>query len=68
MRSLSDLQEAENLVIIKDVQSEILSSDKYAQLQKSLKLFFNENKILRCGGRLSQAPLKPVFFFNYAKP
>ena len=55
--SLSDLQEAENLVI-KDVQREILSSEKYAQLQKSLKLFFDENKILRCGGRLSQAPLE----------
>ena len=54
---LSDLQEAENLVI-KDVQSEILSSDKYAHLQKSLKLFFDENEILRCGGRLSQAPLE----------
>ena len=55
--SLSDLQEAENLVI-GDVQREILSSDKYAQLQKSLKLFFDENKILRCGGRLSQAPVE----------
>ena len=32
---LSDLQEAENLVI-KDVQREILTSEKYAQLQKSL--------------------------------
>ena len=55
--SLSDLQEAENLVI-KDVQREILNSDKYAQLQKLLKLFYDESKILRCGGRLSQAPLE----------
>ena len=55
--SLSDLQEAENL-IIKDVQREILSSERYAQLQKSLKLFCGENKILRSGGRLSQAPLE----------
>ena len=45
-------------MVIKDVQRGILSSDKYAQLQKSLKLFFDENKILRCGGRLSQAPLE----------
>ena len=55
--SLSDLQEVENLVI-KDDQREILSSEKYAQLKKSLTLFCDENKILRCGGRLSQAPLE----------
>ena len=45
-------------MVIKDVQGEILSSEKYAQLQKSLKSFCDENKILRCGGRLSYAPLE----------
>ena len=55
--SLSDLQEAEYLVF-KDVQRKILNSDKYAQLQKWLKLFYEMSKILRCGGMLSQAPLE----------
>ena len=55
--SILDLQEAEN-VILRDIQQDTVSSTKFNQVQKSLGLFYDDQKILRCEGRLSHATLE----------
>ena len=65
--SVLDLQEAEN-VILRDIQQDIVSSTKFNQVQKSLGLFYDNQKILRCEGRLSHAPLKYAAKFPILLP
>ena len=65
--SILDLQEAEN-VILRDIQQDIVSSTKFNQVQKSLGLFYDDQKILRCEGRLAHAPLEYAAKFPILLP
>ena len=44
--------------ILRHIQQDIVSSTKFNQVQKSLRFFYDDQKILRCEGRLSHAPLE----------
>jgi len=50
------LEEAENLWI-KHVQKLVKAEDKFDQIRVSLGLFEDDKGVLRCGGRLQNAPL-----------
>ena len=52
---------------IRFTQNYIIKSDNYKQLKKDLNLYFDEENIIRCRGRLKKAPLNysakfPVLF------
>ena len=64
--SILDLQEAENVIL--HIQQDIVSSTKFNQVQKSLGLFYDDQKILRCEGRLSHAPLEYAAKFPILLP
>jgi len=53
---LDELEEAENLWI-RHVQKLVKAEDKFDQIQVSLGLFEDDKGVLRCGGRLQNAPL-----------
>jgi len=52
---LDELEEAENLWI-RHVQKLVKAEDKFDQIQVSLGLFEDDKGVLRCGGRLQNAP------------
>ena len=54
--TVDEINKAE-MLWLQEIQKSIVNSQKFSQLEASLRLFVDENGLYRCGGRLRNAPL-----------